>query len=242
MNNFDSNSSGINIEFSAFYDCGLSRMYFEEAFFSVDNDKLVYCEDNFSDFELEYTFTKKELIQAWMDAFYPAMTTSLFLANDFKTSMGFAISKATKQELIDYMRGVAYYKQDWLEFCEKAGFKSNFDIVISRGYSQGDYKEVIVPHKLWECLGVKRPKNVQDSLGSHIDHLLWDAPIYCRLTVNGEEYYIDQYLKDLYLWDKSEVIEIVKNQLTSDNLPESSVIYICDWLASNVKTDIDYQN
>ena len=70
MNNFDQSSTGLNIELSAFLDTDLSYIYFQEAFFTIKEgrkDFLVYCEGNFSDFEKEYFFTKKELLAAIMD-------------------------------------------------------------------------------------------------------------------------------------------------------------------------------
>lgn len=243
MNNFDTSSTGLNIELNASYDLDLSRFYFEEAFFTIKEgrkDLLVYSEGNFSDFEKDYTFTKKELLAAIMDQFFPSMLESIWLKDDFKTKMGFTLSKANKQDLTDYVKETCYYIEDWFAFCEKAGFKANFDIIISRGYSQGDYKEVIVPHKFWECIGVKKPDCVQSNLGDTVDRLLWDCPIYCRVIVNGEEYYLDDCLDDCYSWDKAEVLEkaqmLFKNSFTS----EQQTIII-DFLQSALKTDLDYQ-
>ena len=121
--------------------------------------------------------------------------------------------------LINYLQKDWDFNQ-WNEFCEKAGFKANFDVVVSRGYCQGDCSEVLVPHEFWESIGVKKPSCVRASLGDTIDHLLWDCPIYCRFTVNEEEFYIDQCLADMYNWEKSEALRVaaglIENQFTKE--------------------------
>lgn len=240
MNNFDQSSTGLNITVSAFRDTDLSRFYFEDAFFTIkerDEDILVYCEGNFSDFEKEYTFTKAGLAGAYSAHLN---TTKHGLYDDFKVDMGFSFHKATKQDMIDFIKGQLYEEYEWLAFCEKAGFKANFDIVVSRGYSQGDCREVIVPHKFWDIVGIPKPECVHSNLSGYIDNLLWDCPIYCRFTVNSEEFYIDQELKSSYNWNKSEALEIAAT-LIKDNFTSEQQSTILNFLASSLGTDLDYQ-
>lgn len=242
MNNFDQSSTGLNISVSAFRDTDLSRFYFEYAFFTIKEgrkDCLVYCEGNFSDFEKEYTFTKKELLAAIVDQHFPAMVEYLWLKDDFKTRMGFTLSKATKQDLVTYTKEVCYYVEDWQAFCEKAGFKANFDIVVSCGYCQGDYREVIVPHKFWDCIGIVKPLDVQSNLCGYIDNLLWDCPVYCQFEVNGIEFNVSSELKDSYDWDKAEALEIAA-KLIKDSFTSEEQVIIMNFLASSLKTDLDY--
>lgn len=242
MNNFDQSSTGLNITVSAFRDTDLSRFYFEEAFFTIkegNKESLVYCEGNFSDFEKEYSFTKAELLAAYVDHMGDSYSRSDFL-NDFKTNTGYGYSKATKQDLIDFIKGELYEEYEWHAFCDKAGFKANFDIVVSRGYSQGDYKEVIVPHKFWECVGIPKPLDCTSNLGGHIDNLLWDCPVYCRFEVNEDEFFIDESLKNSYSWDKAEALEIA-DKLIKDSFTSEEQTTIMDFLATTLKTDLDYQ-
>lgn len=242
MNNFDQSSTGLNITVIAFRDTDLSRFYFEEAFFTIKEgrkDLLVYCEGNFSDFEKEYSFTKAELLAAYVAHMGDTYSRSDFF-NDFKTNMGYGYSKACKDDLVEHVKHELYYSYEWHTFCEKAGFKTNFDIVVSTGYCQGDYREVIVPHKLWECIGIPKPECVQSNLGGHIDNLLWDCPVYARFEVNGEEFYIDQELKNSYSWDKSEALEIAQN-LIKDSFTSEEQSIIMDFLASALETNLDYQ-
>lgn len=238
MNNFDQSSTGLNITVNAFRDTDLSRFYFEEAFFTIkegNKNLLVYCEGSFSDFEKQYSFTKAELLTAWAKV----ENKNDFLVN-FRCRMGFSYSAATKQDLIDYCETETGGGSDWLEFQGEAGFKANFDIVISRGYCQGDYREIIVPHKLWDCIGIVKPLDVQSNLVTHIDGLLWDCPVYARLFVNEEEFYIDDCLSDCYTWDKSEALEKTARMIKDSFTSEQQTI-IMDFLSNALKTDLDYQ-
>lgn len=237
MNNFSQSSTGLNITVNAFHDTGLSHFYFEEAFFTIkegNKESLVYCEGNFSEFEKEYSFTKAELLTAWSK-----IESKVDFLENFRSRMGFGYSKATKQDLIDYCETETGGGSDWLEFQQEAGFKPNFDIVISRGYSQGDYREAIVPHKFWDIVGIPKPECVQSNLGGYIDNLLWDCPIYCRFTVNEEEFFIDESLKNSYSWDKAEVLEIAARLIKGSFTSEEQAI-VMDFLASSLKTDLEY--
>jgi hypothetical protein len=239
MNNFDQSSTGLNITVSAFRDTDLSRFYFEEAFFTIKEgrkDLLVYCEGNFLDFEKEYSFTKEALKHAWNEYNNVAAKRATY---GFSDKMGFSYSKATKQDLIDFIKEELYENYEWVTFCDKARFKSNFDIVVSRGYCQGDCREVIVPHKFWDIVGIPKPLDVQSNLGACIDNLLWDCPVYCRFEVNEQEFYIDQELKNSYEWDKVEALEIAAKMIKDSFTSEEQGI-IMDFLSSSLKTDLDY--
>lgn len=236
--NFDSSSTGLDITLCAYYDTVGGRILFEECFTRL-GDQLVYDEGNLSDFEKDYTFTIAELKSALLDQF-TYYTTLDQLKQDVKEFTGASWSKVKKADLVGYAQNNLYEEKEWHRFCEKAGFKANFDIVISRGYCQGDYKEVIVPYAFWEAIGVPKPKCVQSNLGTIIDHLLWDCPIHCRFTVNEEEFYIDQELKDVYNWDKSEALEIASKLIEGDYTQEQKAV-ILQFLASALPTELDYQ-
>jgi len=243
MNNFDQSSTGLNITVNAFRDTGLSRFYFEEAFFIIKEgrkEQLVYCEGNFSDFEKGYYFTLQEFKGALIDYMCGNYCSLVNLKNEVTRYTGSTWSKVKKEDLIDYAKNSLYNEKNWIDFCEKAGFKANFDIVVSRGYCQGDYREVIVPHKFWDIVGIPKPPDVQSNLSGYIDNLLWDCPIYCRFTVNEDEFFIDESLKNSYDWDKAEVLEIAAKLIKDSFISEEQTI-IMDFLASSLKTDLDYQ-
>lgn len=243
MNNFDQSSTGLNITVAAFRDTDLSRFYFEDAFFTIKEgrkESLVYCEGNFSDFEKEYSFTLQEFKGALIDYMCDRYCSLVNLKDEVKRYTGSTWSKVKKEDLIDYAKNSLYNEENWIDFCEKSQFKPNFDIVISRGYCQGDYRKVIVPHKFWDIVGIPKPLDVQSNLSGYIDNLLWDCPIYCRFTVNEEEFFIDESLKNSYEWDKAEALEIAA-RLIKDRFTSAEQATIMDFLATTLKTDLDYQ-
>ena len=72
--------------------------------------------------------------------------------------------------------------------------KEGYESYVSRGYSQGDRLDVI--YKTGSFTKIM------------IDHILWDAPVSCIITINNNDYYIDEEFKDRYDYDKDEVLEI----------------------------------
>ena len=57
----------------------------------------------------------------------------------FRIKWGFSYSKATKQDLIDFIKGELYENTEWPTFCEKR-IKANFDIVVSMGILKATIK------------------------------------------------------------------------------------------------------
>ena len=45
-----------------------------------------------------------------------------------------------------------------------------------------------MPHKFWEYIRIDKPVDVQSNLGTYIDNLLWDCPIYARFSVNDVDF------------------------------------------------------
>ena len=78
--------------------------------------------------------------------------------------------------------------------------KDGWSSFYTTGYNQGDYYTVFGKSELID------DQSVQDA----IEHMLWDTPIYCKIEVDGEEYYVDSEMNDNYNYDKDEVIEIMK--------------------------------
>jgi len=65
----------------------------------------------------------------------------------------------------------------------------NFELITTRGYSQGDYAQVIIPTKqLREVWGT--PKKVKDEdlvSEEYIGNLCWDSPIWGRIEITTEQ-------------------------------------------------------
>ena len=71
-------------------------------------------------------------------------------------------------------------------------YTTHYDIVTVKGYGQGDTAEVIIlTDKLKEAWGVD---NINlDELKEEITHFFYDTPMIARVTVNDEEYFIEDY-------------------------------------------------
>lgn len=87
-----------------------------------------------------------------------------------------------------------FFSQDTIDSL-KNYLKEKVEVYTTRGYSQGDVENVIL-------FG----DDADDSnIHDYIDHLFWDWPIYCRLTIDEEEYYYSG--EDDYTYDKDDYIK-----------------------------------
>jgi len=123
-----------------------------------------------------------------------------------------ALTDLTIDEMIEYVSamygdgGMSYELLEDIYLENKITYSSDFIKIETRGHSQGDYAEVWVNKKDYkEVIGVKLDENI---LKKQIDNLFWDCPITCRITVNEEDYYIDENINDLYEYNKDEIYKI----------------------------------
>jgi len=102
-----------------------------------------------------------------------------------------------------------------------------------RGYSQGDYADIILwESSIWKSFNPENKEplprdKILSTMRSHFENLVFNQPIYCRLEVDGEEFYFDQKIKDVYEWDTDEIIEIAR---TKFKLSEP----VLKWLEENL--------
>lgn len=247
-NNYDQSSSGLNLELTCFRDTERSYMEFEESFKRVKDGLWVYTnfgnvsdEFNLSDAN-NYQFTVKEFKKAFIKS-YDSSLSAYYIGKPF--------GKLTKAELIELLECQAYDSDEIADFY-KDNFKPLFDIVKTRGYCQGDYAEVIITpsYKKYLSGNGQDYDTIADKVSDNIDRLFWDAPIYCRLSVDDEiEFYLDQYLTDCYKWDKDQLItqfKIVQTDLfykTDASNFESleQLDSVLGFLADNLPDYPDYQ-
>ncbi len=82
--------------------------------------------------------------------------------------------------------------------------------IAVRGYSQGHYAEIAYcPEDLEKCWGNKPDEN---NLQKMFNRLFYDAPIYCRFEIDGEEYDYAELMPDNYEWDREKFAEIVSEK------------------------------
>lgn len=213
MNNFDTSSTGENIEFNCFYDTHLSQIYFDE--FASEAVR-VEIGRNFSAFILgdaSKPFYKKAALQKMKK-------DKLFdLCADYDLTCWTANpSDYTKPELISDLLGVTIEQHYTLT--AKGGWGAFIDSIEhdyhqSNGYSQGDSAIII---------SVNEP--ITPSMREHYNHIFWDAPICISATVNDEEFYEDSFLNDAYEYDR----EAIKANIA--RLPISD--YAKGWLCDNL--------
>jgi hypothetical protein len=116
----------------------------------------------------------------------------------------------TRDELIDELYGQDFELEELSNYLDthSVGHSVKYDLITTRGYSQGDYAEVIVPHAVFKVWGSK-PSD--QSMQKMIDNYFWDAPLVGTITVNNDEHYIDEILIDLYEYDIDKIkVQIIK--------------------------------
>lgn len=194
-NNFDTSSSGVNIEFAGSYDTWLSQQEFDENFSRIrDNNRhtAVFFYDDWGNikspesigdvFKISPKITKKELLE-YMGGW----------ENDYKRDIVFDILNKNIKDFTDF--------EDILTL------RKGFETIETRGYCQGDFCKVLInTNALKKCWG-KQPDTKE--LSEEIDHLFWDCPIFARVTINDKEFNYDEYDLDRYDWQREEFAELV---------------------------------
>lgn len=215
INNFDKSSTGTDIEFSGGYDGDRARWEFEENFevlrhsgyrvFSV----LYYIDcgnvEGADEVDFSLKGTKVQLAEYLVDHF----------GNETKSGY----MKWTKDDLLnevsdhiwDYMNVLSY--RECNEEIDEYGMEivpnKTLEWVGLRGYSQGDYSEIVYcPEDLKKAWG---KESNEAELSEIFDNLLWDSPISATLTVSGEEFHYDEEF-DWYDWQREEFIEYVSKR------------------------------
>lgn len=220
MNNFNQSSTGLNIELDISRDTELSRFWFEDSFTVLNQDGFSLLNNRYRGVNIyAYQMPDFELfnLDNWnipaKSVLLDLITNKLFngctgsLNTETKDQFGKTSAKLTKGELLEFIAGT--YEPDYQDFIIE-NFKPKFGVVASRGYCQGDYVEVIYDKSEFE----KEPD---------FDNEIWNTPIYARLTINDEEFYIDQEMKDLYEYDEDEVSSIIIKLIRDSDIPDTEL-------------------
>lgn len=223
MNNFNLSSTGYNVELTIFFDCGISRFEFEENFKLVSCDSFSLLNDRYRGVNIyAYQLPDFDLfdLDNWAipskSKLYDLILNELFngCTGTFNTETRDQFSKysyqLTKLELLEFLADT--YEPDYQDFIIKH-FEPKFTVVSSRGHCQGDYVEVIY---------FKEDYNGNENLD--FDNEIWNAPIYARFTVNDEEFYIDEHLKDPYNYDEDEIEAIIEELINDSNIEDKQLV------------------
>jgi len=197
VNNFDTSSTGINIEGSFFYDTDISRMYFDETFDKIKNGLLFYNgHDQIKD-DVSFTVkgNKSNLIEF----------LNMYVGDyDWKDNSKSELLDEVINNLDVSLENFETISNDLKDYRIELVPSTPIEKIITRGYSQGDYLEVLYfPEKLKELWG----NDVDESsLQTDIDHLCWDTPIYGNVTINDVEFL---YEGDPYEWEREKYIKSI---------------------------------
>jgi hypothetical protein len=222
MNNYDTSSTGTDIELNVSYDSDLARIYYKDFINnSCGEEPVLQLDLGGRD---NYAYIIGDISKPFYKVSHLTKMKKADLVELCEVLLGdysFDGDDYTKAELVDELMGISienYYKQinehySYSDFQDKIVH----DWYTSRGYSQGDASIII-----------KIDGDLTDSYKTYIDHILWDTPIYFRITINDEdEYYESEFLDDIYEYDKHDVIEKVK---AHETLPED----VKEWVIDNL--------
>jgi hypothetical protein len=220
MDNFDTSSSGTEIELKVVYDYDLARMYFDDFLKNACGVEPVLQldlggRDNYAYIvgDISKPYYKKSQLAKMKKA--ELVELCEVLIGDYS----FVGEDYTKAQLIDEMMGITI--EDYYKKINEHYFYSEFHDKIthnwytSRGYSQGDARTII-----------KVDGEMTESWKQYIDHTLWDSPIYFKLTVDGEEI-DDNYLDDIYEYDKDVVAKKIQDDADLSD-------YVKEWVIDNL--------
>ena len=118
---------------------------------------------------------KRKLIQFLKDGYY---TPNYEDFTSFESVVESIFNEYSIETMKDFVRNL-------IEFGIEVTPK--FDRYVSRGYSQGDACEILVPHSLRKVWGLDDDAEVlTKDLQKQIDHYLWDSEIYGTIDISFE--------------------------------------------------------
>lgn len=210
-NNFNTSSTGINIDFLIGYDEDMSRCNFDENIYRFDNS------DNFPAeyLYINYGNLKYELANIWKikpDNFrYDMLDFSDIITID-DTRQNTVLLKRFLISNSNYtysdLNGVCVYElfedivsNEYIEdFSDKLllldnlsiSYIKHYSIINVAGYSQGDARDVLILDnvllKVWGCSKIDRV-----SLHDEIFNYFFDSPIIARATINDVDFISETY-------------------------------------------------
>jgi hypothetical protein len=220
--------NGTELELNVFLDGDMARIEFEDCF-------KVYTHAGYrSTLRLFYTGAGWEEFPDTVSECYDLSMVTRREARNFVVDT-LTDEFTTAREVVENCR--YYHDGDWLaylvELMDEEEFITVFDeeerpaigefkyeIAGVTGYTQGDYAEVMYD-----------PEVFGENTNAHrlFENLLYDAPVFARLTVDGSEYFIDELLENSYSWDRGEVMRLVRTEYATD-LDEEIIEWVCEQL------------
>jgi hypothetical protein len=271
MNNFDISSTGVNLELSCFFDADASRINFEEHFKVIQHSSyskhqiLAYKVDGVDvdslNKEYDINVDTRTLFKLYANHYFdkdfsvliPSEIRELFETLKFHDSDITPLRKCSIDDLKNAIYCDLGSSQEELENFLENHFEPTFQVIESRGYCQGDYSKVIFFKEVLDYIRSEYPDNkdmtdeeIVTDFKSHVDNLIWDSQLYCKLNINGENEIIqlDEYLSNSYEHKTDEIIEGLKKDFSENNtcseFDTKTKDYIIEWLSENLPDQPDY--
>lgn len=243
---FEQTSCGLNLKLSCHFDTNLAQIYFDESFHVLEyasfRSPSVLVYSNFGNYDVSaFDFTDQDNydlkagtikeIKKWINDNYLALVNLSELNEDAQYYFGVNFNKLPKAELIEFVENVTE-ESDYIEFLNGT-FAPRYKEYEIRGYSQGGLSYVIVPEVVQKEL-----TNAYQWLEDHLQNLIYDAPLYCSLSVNNEDYDLVECLKDEYNYDKEAILENFHTLLMSETI--ENIETIKEFLEDNLPGYPDY--
>ena len=220
------NEAGQEAEISVFYDYDASGRNYEDmlagewgadviTFGDRQTDRMIFCTNKKASYFKESKLKrmkKAELMKLACETDLHCYDTDVDIF--------------TKQELIGDLMTVSIEDFYRAEYAEKYWHNLESDF-ISRGYSQGDAVAVTLHGDVLK----KEPWITELA----INRTLWDAPFYCRLTANDDEYYLNELIKDEYNYDAAEIEAILKTLAQENDWSEHALKFLINNIPSQPK-------
>ena len=204
-NNFDMSSSGVNIDAVCYYDTIQAADNFRTFISEQHSDRYTLYIYGVRD-EDEEIVTIRDFCK-----FAPHVKKQdlIDLADELPDWDGGDYADYTMSELREMIlkaNPAMILNRYWAE-SSTISIKPEYTLQRTVGYSQGDIERVLIPSGDLNDRGF-------------IDHLFWDSPVYCRVEINGTEYYWDEVFESEYDWDKEKMINYVCSNLKDGIDPE----------------------
>lgn len=226
INNYDNCSSMEDCELSCFYDIDQGRMDFEDSFKVIQHGNRQFAT------AVYYYEGDNPCPSDVLDC--------LDLSEVEESEARGWVIEVTKQTARQAIAEKNYAHDSWLDYAKEIlletplaeyaveGFPNIGKLLVNsvsiQGHSQGDYAIVLYfPEDEGYLSNPSEAKKV-------FNDLCYNVPIYCRLTVDGDEYFLADGLSNMYSFERDEIMEYAKEELELsesvlkwllDNLPES---------------------
>lgn len=258
INNFDTNSEGVNLELSAFYDIDMAREDFQISFDVIQwadlrNPSILVFKQwgnynlkdwspcNYDSWDLS-GITVKGLIDNFIQ--YVVASPEMSDYRDILTDLDglddiLPIRLAEKGNVFNGIREYMQ-KDDFIDFLEGIAAPTYAE-VKSLGYSQGDVSYVYIPSEIISSYEGQSVDTIGDYLMETLRHLMWDAPICAQLTINGDDVDLTDYLQDSFRWDVDGILNASDLACALDEYGEEAKAIILNFLESNLPRELDYK-